>query len=165
MFLSLFVLRRNCQHQILFFLLFLLFLLCLLNLKSLFYFFCANWSFDIMQESFEEAEFSQAPLPRTSFPGSLIQSIVNQNLYIRHCDFLLWQTQQGLKMGLGLPEDFGWNIVNALNGEPNAVSFESVNYPNYYLSLATVEGNFALIIIISIINIINSIIFIFSNTR
>ncbi len=115
----------------------------------------------MMQESFEEAEFSQAPLPRTSFPGSLIQSIVNQNLYIRRCDFLLWQTQQGLKTGLGLPEDFGWNIVNALNGAPNAVSFESVNYPNYYLSLATVEGNFALIIIISIINIINSIIFIF----
>ena len=37
-------------------------------------------------------------------------------------------------------EDFIFTVVDALNGEAGAVSFQSVNYPTYFLSLATASG-------------------------
>ena len=37
-------------------------------------------------------------------------------------------------------EDFIWQIVAPLNGAPNAVSFESTNYPGWFLSVATASG-------------------------
>jgi hypothetical protein len=39
-------------------------------------------------------------------------------------------------------EDFIFTVVDALNGEAGAVSFQSVNYPTYFLSLATASGTY-----------------------
>ena len=53
-----------------------------------------------LQESFEEQQFSstQARRPATGPLGlpsaAWIQSSVNAQLYIRHCDYILWQTMQ-----------------------------------------------------------------------
>ena len=64
-----------------------------------------------------------------------LQSSVNNQLYLRHCYYVLWQSEQ-----ISPTEDYLWNIVPALNGQPGAVSFQSTNYPGYYLTISNATG-------------------------
>jgi len=96
----------------------------------------------IFGESFEEQSFSVAGAPRviSTSVGDIpsfawLQSTVNPDLYIRHCDYVLWQTPQIAPM-----QDFVWHVVAALNGESGAVSFQSTNYPTYFLSISPQSG-------------------------
>jgi hypothetical protein len=92
----------------------------------------------VFGESFEEqpATVSQPRLVQGLPLGwTWIQSVVNDQVYIRHCDYVLWETTQIAPMG-----DFLFDVVPALNGNPNAVSFVPSNYPTYYLSLQSTAG-------------------------
>eukprot|EP00047_Mylnosiga_fluctuans_P024921 m.176110 g.176110 ORF g.176110 m.176110 type:complete len:817 (+) comp9956_c0_seq3:6-2456(+) len=56
----------------------------------------------------------------------------NLQLGLRHCNYVCSATPK--EPGV---QDFGWVIVPALSGAPDpAVSFQSVNYPTYYLTIA-----------------------------
>ena len=47
--------------------------------------------------------FFKPSTPPASSNYQMLQSIVNTNLYIRHCDFVLWQS-----LWQPLSEDFYW---------------------------------------------------------
>ncbi len=94
----------------------------------------------MVQESFEEVSFqnASASVSRNPLGASNIvslQSVENPDLYIRHCNYILWQTEQ-----IAPASDFVFKVVNALNGQSGAVSFQSTNFPTYFLSLATASG-------------------------
>jgi hypothetical protein len=92
----------------------------------------------IFGESFEEqAPSVQTPKSASALPlgDTWIQSTVNPDLFIRHCDYVLWQSET-----ISPFEDFLWNVVPALNCQPNSVSFQSTNYPTYFLTLSNATG-------------------------
>ena len=66
-------------------------------------------------------------------------NIVNEReggIAIRHCNANLYACDY--RVGLqGPPQDFLWDIVDALNGEPTAISFRSVNYPNTFIAFTS----------------------------
>ena len=62
-------------------------------------------------------------------------SSVQLSFFIRHCYYVLWQSET-----ISPFEDFLWNVVPALNGQPNSVSFQSTNYPTYFLTLSNATG-------------------------
>jgi hypothetical protein len=60
-----------------------------------------------------------------------IISATNPNLVARHCSFQLFAC-----VGQRDPEeDFSFTIVPALNQQSNAFSFQSMNYPDHYISI------------------------------
>lgn len=57
--------------------------------------------------------------------------IPNSNKFVRHANFTTWHhPNDGSQL---FKEDASWKIVPPLCGKPGYVSFEAVNYPNYYL--------------------------------
>eukprot|EP00055_Hartaetosiga_balthica_P017725 m.122044 g.122044 ORF g.122044 m.122044 type:complete len:822 (+) comp9387_c1_seq3:100-2565(+) len=61
-----------------------------------------------------------------------LNSTLHPSVMVRHCDFQLFAT-----LPSPLPQDFLWDIVPALNGVEGAISFQSINYPTYFITLIT----------------------------
>ena len=65
-------------------------------------------------------------------PGPIpgIISWKDTNSYLRHCQFVLscMANEPGNL-------DFAFNVVNSLNGNPSARSFQSVSYPTHFISI------------------------------
>ena len=86
----------------------------------------------IFGESFEEVSGSITPSPGTA---KTIELLSETNYNIRHCDFDLFITNINGN-GNSPSQDFSWNLIQpGLTGLSDTISFESVNYPGYYISL------------------------------
>jgi len=74
-------------------------------------------------------------------PKNSIVSVIpltNFNIAMRHCNYIVQATP------IETSDDFNFKLVNALNGDSNAVSFQSTNFPDHYLSIIDgQDGGFA----------------------
>jgi Alpha-L-arabinofuranosidase B (ABFB) domain len=55
----------------------------------------------------------------------------NPALGFRHCNYVLFASQ------IESSDDFHFNIVPALNGNKSAISFQSVNFPDHFMTIVT----------------------------
>ena len=55
----------------------------------------------------------------------------NPALGFRHCNYVLYASQ------IESSDDFHFNLIPALNGNTSAISFQSVNFPDHFMTIVT----------------------------